>query len=70
MLELLAEGPLTREGLAAEVCRRFGAEVRFCTCSAQGLTREALVELLIGKGKIVEVEGMLTVDRARICKHG
>ena len=70
VLELLVEKALSRGELDAELTRRFGAEVRFCTCSAEGMTREELLGMLIGKGKIVEVDGVLTADPARICKHG
>ena len=70
VLELLAETPLSRVQLDAALTERFGAEVRFCTCSAQDMTREELLAMLIAKGKVAEVGGVLAVDPARICKHG
>ena len=70
VLDLLAETALTRVQLDAELTRRYGVDVRFCTCSVQGMTRDELVGFLLQKGKIVEANGLLTTDLSRVCNHG
>ncbi|HVT83478.1 MAG TPA: YecH family metal-binding protein [Phycisphaerae bacterium] len=70
VLDLLTEAALTRPQLDAELTRRFGAEARFCTCSAQDMTRDELLGLLLQKGKIIEADGLLKTDQSRVCNHG
>lgn len=41
----------TRETLRADIEARFGADARFCTCSAQDLTADGLITFLEGRGK-------------------
>jgi probable metal-binding protein len=72
VLRLVSEAPtpLTRAQLETEITRLFGAEARFCTCSAADMTREELLGFLLSKGKIVERHGRLATDPSRICDHG
>ena len=63
-----AGAALTRGELEAEMVRRFGAEARFCTCSASDMTREELLGFLLARGKLVEREGRLGIERSRICE--
>jgi probable metal-binding protein len=62
-----AEAPLTRTQLAAEVRRRFGADARFRTCSAGGMTLDELLAFLVARGKVVEREGVLAADISQMC---
>jgi len=62
--------PFTRESLRIAVEARFGKEARFCTCSAGGMTFDTLLAFLLERGKIVETNGVLAIDRGRICNHG
>jgi probable metal-binding protein len=72
VLRLVHNAPkaLTRAELESEITRRFGAEARFCTCSAADMTRDELLGFLLAKGKIVERHGRLATDPSRICDHG
>lgn len=63
------ERPLPLDALAGAIEERFGAETRFHTCSAEGLTARELVALFVRKGKLVPAGEGLAPDRARICDH-
>jgi probable metal-binding protein len=65
-----APTPLTRAELDNQITRLFGAEARFCTCSAADMTRDELLGFLLAKGKIVERHGRLATDPSRICQDG
>lgn len=59
----------TRAGLVAAIGGRFGADARFHTCSAEGLTADGLVDFLMAKGKFrIEEDGM-TIDESKVCQH-
>lgn len=59
----------TRGGLVAAIGGRFGADARFHTCSAEGLTADGLVDFLMSKGKFrIEEDGM-TIDESKLCQH-
>jgi probable metal-binding protein len=72
VLRLVSEAavPPTRGELEAEIGRRFGAEARFCTCATADMTCGELLGFLLARGKLVEHEGRLATDRARICDEG
>lgn len=65
LLNLLNETPMNREDLAAH----FGLETRFHTCKLNDLDLEALLDFLLKREKIREVEGKFVVNVARICNH-
>jgi probable metal-binding protein len=65
-----ANPPLTRSELAQEVQRRFGANARFCTCSADSMTLDELIAFLAARGKLVEHEGCLIADISQMCADG
>jgi probable metal-binding protein len=54
-----ANGPIDRASLLARAGEVFGNECRFHTCSMEGLSAAALVDFLVGKGKIAEESGAL-----------
>jgi probable metal-binding protein len=59
----------TRGTLAAAMRTRFGADARYHTCSAEGMTAEQLIEFLIARGKFCGSEAGFTVDTGRVCQH-
>ena len=63
-----ASEAMTRGELEAEMVRRFGEGARYCTCAASDMTREELLGFLLARGKLVEREGRLGIERARICE--
>ncbi|MDD9157748.1 YecH family protein [Aliivibrio sp. S4TY2] len=68
-LLLNAEAPLSRSQLEGMIESDFGGEVCFHTCSQQGLTLTELLDFLLSKKKVVELESGLTVNPERICHH-
>lgn len=64
-----AATPPTRAELATELTRRYGPEARFRTCSAADMTSEEILSFLLTRGKLVEHQGRLATDPARICNH-
>lgn len=59
----------TRDSLAAAIVARFGADTRFHTCSAEGMTAAELVTFLEERGKFMPLDGGFTVDPERVCSH-
>ena len=62
----------TKQALVEAIVNRFGADERFCTCSAENLTAAELVEFLADKGKFKPSQGGVnnfTVDTTKICNH-
>ncbi|MBW7893780.1 MAG: YecH family protein [Opitutaceae bacterium] len=67
---IIASGAtFTRETLATAIRAHFGADARFHTCSAAGMTAEQLIDFLIARGKFCGSETGFTVDPERICQH-
>ncbi len=66
---LAAKRPFTRDSLTAFIQEKFGADARFHTCSAAGLSAADLVEFLAAKGKFAGPESGFTVDPQRVCNH-
>ena len=67
MLE--SEEAFSKESLCEAIVARFGAEVRFHTCSAAGMTAEELVDFLESKGKFVPQDGGFRTSVEKICSH-
>lgn len=65
-----AQPPLTRVTLAREAARLWGGDARFHTCSSAAMSLDELIALLVKKGKVVETDGALTVNFARVCPSG
>ena len=59
----------SRESLAQAIIERFGADARFCSCSASGMDVEAVITFLESRGKFVAREDGFNTDRNRICNH-
>ena len=61
--------PYTENSLKAAIIRRFGAEARFHTCSAENMDADQLISFLAKKGKFTpEGEGFVT-QPSKICQH-
>ena len=65
LLNLLREPPMNRDELAAH----FGSEARFHTCKLNDLDLDALLEFLLKREKVRELEGQFVVNMARVCNH-
>jgi len=61
--------PYTVASLRDAIVARFGAEARFHTCSAEGLTPEGLIEFLGARGKLAPVEGGFVFGAGAACGH-
>ena len=59
----------TKQSLRDAVVQHFGAETRFHTCSAEGMTAEQLIDLLEAKGKFVANHGGFNTQPDKICAH-
>jgi probable metal-binding protein len=67
---ITASGRLfTRATLTSFISERFGADARFHTCSAGGMTAGELVEFLAKRGKFAGTEEGFTVNPNRVCSH-
>ena len=58
-----------RAELLETLAGKFGADSEFHTCSRSEMSAEQLLELFLGKGKLVEAEGGITADSSKMCSH-
>ena len=66
---MLASGrTYTKDSLIADIITQFGADTRFQTCAAEGLTAEGLVDFLEARGKFVPQEGGFQTSESLKCK--
>lgn len=68
-LMLAQDRAWTRPELVEAIVARFGADARFHTCSAQGMSPDELLDFLGARGKFVESEDGIRTERSRICNH-
>ena len=61
--------PYTRESLTAAIIVRFGADTRFHTCSAEGMTAAELVSFLESRGKFMPAGEGFAINPERVCQH-
>ncbi|MCX6928825.1 MAG: YecH family protein [Verrucomicrobia bacterium] len=59
----------TRSGLLTDIVAKFGPDSRFCTCSAQDLTPEGIIDFLQAKGKFVPCDEGFQTSADLMCKH-
>ena len=67
ILHWLAAQPMSREALQQRVDNELGAAALFHTCDSTGLTLDALLALLAGRGKIVPAGAAWTSDLSKMC---
>ncbi len=68
ILRMMEGNSYTEESLRAAIVSRFGAEARFCTCSASGMDAEQIIEFLRAKGKFKPAQSGFTMDISKVCK--
>ncbi|ESE40416.1 YecH family metal-binding protein [Shewanella decolorationis] len=68
-LMVAQENPLLKPEFIALMAQTFGDNARYHTCSAEDLTAEELISLLLSKGKMLESEQGLTLVAGRQCNH-
>ena len=61
--------PVLKPELIAQIVQTFGEAMRYHTCSAENLTAEELISLLLNKGKITESAQGLSLVAGRQCHH-
>lgn len=60
----------TKESLVKAIVDKFGADERYYTCSAEGMTAAELVDFLEERGKFMPSSSDdFTVDTGKICNH-
>ena len=71
VIHMIAEAgrAYSRPELVEAIESRFGAEARFHTCSAEGLTADGIVQFLIDRGKFFGDERSLALDPSQVCQH-
>jgi probable metal-binding protein len=60
----------TKESLEAAIHQKYGADARFYTCSAEGMTAKELIEFLEKRGKFVSSTNGFSTEASKICSHG
>jgi probable metal-binding protein len=64
-----ADRAFSRAELLEEIGRKFGAEARFHTCSAEDLSAAGLIEFLVARGKFHGDDQAMALDPAQVCQH-
>ncbi|MEI7910100.1 MAG: YecH family metal-binding protein [Verrucomicrobiota bacterium] len=59
----------SRAELVTAIAAEYGADAQFHTCSAEGMTADALVEFLSARGKFSGTDSALAIDPTKICQH-
>jgi probable metal-binding protein len=59
----------TKQLLLADIHEKFGTGARFCTCSAENMTAEELVDFLEARGKFVPRTGGFQTSTDVMCQH-
>jgi probable metal-binding protein len=62
-------GVFSRESLAQAIVERFGADARFCSCSAAGMDVNAVIDFLESRGKFVASDDGFNTAQDKICNH-
>ena len=59
----------SRESLTKAIIDRFGADAKFCSCSAAGMDIHAVIDFLESRGKFVERGDGFSTSEGKICNH-
>lgn len=60
----------TRDSLRTAIITKFGAEARFYTCSADGMTPDELISFLEMRGKFLAADSEnFSLPADRMCNH-
>ena len=63
------DGDFSRESLTRAIIERFGADAKFCSCSAVGMNVEAVINFLESRGKFVARDNGFNTTQNKICSH-
>lgn len=69
VLHMMEGNSYSEASLKEAIIRKFGAEQRFYTCSAEDMDADVLIEFLKMKGKFMPAEAGFTVDISKVCSH-
>lgn len=69
VLRWLSDTPMSAQALSARVDQEIGAAARFHTCDTGNLSLDELLNLLISRKKLTEVNGVLFSDPSKMCGH-
>jgi probable metal-binding protein len=71
VIEMIVDSgrPWKRDELLAAIDSRWGADARFHTCSAEGMDSAALIQFLSMRGKFIESDEGVVMDRSKVCNH-
>lgn len=69
ILDKLAQTPLSKDALKAELDAEYGADVQFRTCKWDAIGFEELFAFFIEHGKVVESDGRYSTVQAEVCSH-
>ncbi|OQX35956.1 MAG: hypothetical protein B0D91_09855 [Oceanospirillales bacterium LUC14_002_19_P2] len=61
--------PYNRDALKDAMATQFGQDVQYHTCSVQELSADGLIDLFLGKGKLVETDFGIIGDASKQCGH-
>lgn len=64
-----ADRAFTRAELVSAIEAEYGADARFHTCSAEGMTADGLIEFLASRGKFLPSDSTLSIDPSKVCQH-
>jgi probable metal-binding protein len=63
------DGGFSRETLSLAIIDRFGADAKFCSCSAAGMDVHAVIDFLESRGKFVARGDGFSTSQTKICNH-
>ena len=69
VLDMMVGNSYTEESLKESIINKFGAERRFCTCSAENMNADDLIVFLKEMGKFKPSDNGFTVDITQKCSH-
>ena len=63
------DGGFSRDLLTRAIIDRFGADARFCSCSAAGMDVHEVIDFLESRGKFVARSDGFSTSPDKICNH-
>ena len=63
------DGDFSRESLTRAINERFGADAKFCSCSAVGMDVHAVINFLESRGKFIARGDGFSTSQDKICNH-
>lgn len=66
---MAADRPMSRTEILDDIRETYGADARFHTCSAEGMTATELIDFISARSKLVGPEDAMTINRDEVCDH-